>query len=84
MSDECRESVVTSQTLAAWRATLATIRNEERQRSHELPAETGRLLEVVGQALAQGGGVLPSEDITRIEEVTGVGVMYRTIKATAV
>jgi hypothetical protein len=84
MSDEWRESGVTSQTLAAWRTALAKIRNEERQRSHELPAETGRLLEIVGQALAQGGGALPSEDITRIEEITGVGVTYRTIKAAAV
>jgi hypothetical protein len=74
MSDEWREPVVKSQTLAAWRASLATIRNEERQRSHELPAETGRLLEIVGQALAQGGGELPEDTIARIEALTSIGV----------
>jgi hypothetical protein len=78
-----REPVVTPQTLAAWRTKLAKIRDEERQRSLDLPAETGRLLEIVGQALAQGGGALPSADITRIEELTGVSVMYREIEAAA-
>jgi hypothetical protein len=73
MSDEWREPVVTSQTLAAWRTALAKIRNEERQRSHELPAETGRLLEIVGQVLAQGGGELLAATIAQIEALTSIG-----------
>ena len=81
MSDAWGDAVVAPQTLAAWRTHLAKIRDEERRRSLDLPAETGRLLEIVGQALAQGGGALPSADITRIEELTGVGVMYRELEA---
>lgn len=76
MSDEATEAKVTMRTLAAWRAELAKIRLEERQRSSILPAETGRLLEIVGQALAQGGGTLPSADIARIEELTSVEATY--------
>ena len=76
MSDEWREPVVTSQTLAAWRTALAKIRNEERQRSHELPAETGRLLEIVGQVLAQGGGELPAATIAQIEALTSIGAQH--------
>ena len=76
MSDGVIEPEVTQQTLASWRAKLAQIRDEERQRAVALPAETGRLLEIVGQALAQGGGALPSDDIARIEELTSVEVRY--------
>ncbi len=64
-------------TLAAWRAELARIREEERKRPHDLPAETGRLLEIVGQALAQDGGPLPAHDIARIEELTHVAATFR-------
>ena len=70
------EPEVTQQTLAAWRAKLAQIRVEERKRAVALSAETGRLLEIVGQALAQGGGALPGDDIARIEELTSVEVRY--------
>lgn len=76
MSDEAIAPKVTEQTLAAWRAGLAKIRLEERQQSLVLPKETGRLLEIVGQALAQGGGSLPSDDIVRIEELTSVAATY--------
>jgi len=76
MSDDEIEPKVTQRTLSAWRAGLAKIRVEERQRSAKLPAETGRLLEIVGQALAQGGGALPSDDIARIEELTSVEATY--------
>lgn len=72
------DPVITERTLAAWRAGLAKIRLAERQRSSVLPPETGRLLEIVGQALAQGGGTLPSADITRIEELTSVEATYAT------
>jgi hypothetical protein len=34
------------------------------------------LLEIVGQALAQGGGVLPPDDIAQIEALTGIGAHY--------
>lgn len=78
VSDEVMAPKVSEQTLAAWRAGLAKIRLEERQRSLVLPKETGRLLEIVGQALAQGGGVLPSDDIMRIEELTSVAATYAT------
>ncbi|MFN8592764.1 MAG: hypothetical protein U0031_14995 [Thermomicrobiales bacterium] len=71
------EPQITQGTLAAWRAQLVQIRVEERQRYvHALP-ETGRLLEIVGQALAQGGGSLPADDITRIEELTSVVAVYQ-------
>lgn len=68
---------VAKTTLAAWRAELARIREEERKRPQDLPAETGRLLEIVGQALAQDGGPLPAHDIARIEELTQVAATYR-------
>ena len=77
MSDEWNEPYITQQTLAAWRAQLVKIRVEERQRFFHPLAETGRLLEIVGQALAQGGGTLPSDDIARIEELTSVAATYR-------
>jgi hypothetical protein len=70
------DSPVTRQTLAAWRSTLVTLRDEERRRAVGLSAETGRLLEIVGQALAQGGGVLPSDDIAQIEALTGIGAQF--------
>jgi hypothetical protein len=31
---------------------------------------------IVGQALAQGGGVLPPDDIVQIEALTGIGAHY--------
>jgi hypothetical protein len=37
------------------------------------------LLEIVGQALAQGGGVLPPDDIAQIEALTGIGAQYRAV-----
>ncbi len=55
---------VSHQSLAAWRARLVRLRDEERQHGAGLSPETGRLLELVGQALAQGGGVLPPDDIS--------------------
>jgi hypothetical protein len=76
VSDEAIDPMVTQRTLAAWRAGLAKIRLEERQHAAGLSVETGRLLEIVGQALAQGGGTLPSADITRIEELTSVEATY--------
>ncbi len=76
MSAEYIDAKVTEQTLAAWRAKLAKIRGEERQRSRDLPPETGRLLEIVGHALAQNGANLPSQDIARIEELTSVTAEY--------
>lgn len=76
LADDMDPPMVTHQTLAAWRAGLAKIRDEERKRSLQLPEETGRLLEIVGQALAQGGGSLPASDIARIEEITRVDATY--------
>jgi hypothetical protein len=67
---------VTRQTLAAWRSTLVQLRDEERRHAVGLSLETGRLLEIVGQALAQGGGVLPPDDIAQIEALTGIGAHY--------
>ena len=67
---------VTRQTLAAWRSTLVQLRDEERRHDAGLSLETGRLLEIVGQALAQGGGVLPPDDIAQIEALTGIGAHY--------
>ena len=77
MSDEQIDAAVDKQTLAAWRASLVKIRDEERQRAVVLSAETGRLLEIVGQALAQDGGTLPPDDVARLEEVTSVSATYK-------
>ena len=63
---------VTQQALAAWRSALVAMRDDERRRGVGLSPETGRLLEVVGQVLAQGGGELPAETIAQIEALTGV------------
>ncbi|MBA3449806.1 MAG: hypothetical protein H0T18_01185 [Chloroflexia bacterium] len=76
MSDDHNDAKVTEHTLAAWRAKLVKIRAEERQRTRDLPPETGRLLEIVGHALAQNGANLPSQDIARIEELTSVDAKY--------
>jgi hypothetical protein len=70
---------VTHRTLAAWRAALVTLRDEERRHGARLSPETGRLLEIVGQALAQGGGVLPPDDIGQIEALTGIGAQYGAV-----
>ena len=67
---------VTHQTLAAWQSTLVQLRDEERRHAAGLSLETGRLLEMVGQALAQGGGVLPPDDIAKVEALTGIGAHY--------
>jgi hypothetical protein len=69
VSDEHTEAKIDYHTLAAWRAELASIRSDERQRAVPLSPETGRLLEIVGQVLAQGGGMLPRDDVARIKEV---------------
>jgi hypothetical protein len=79
MMSESMAGPVLQQTLAAWRATLVRLRDEERRRDAKLSSETGRLLEIVGQALAQGGGVLPPTDIADIETLTGIGAQYRAI-----
>ena len=76
MTMEVMELPVTHQTLAAWRSTLVKLRDEERRHAVGLSPETGRLLEIVGQALAQGVGVLPPDDIAQIEAVTGIGAHY--------
>jgi hypothetical protein len=76
MSDDAVEPKVTKRTLAAWRAELAKLREAERQQHAPLSAETGRLLEIVGQVLAQGGGALPAADISRIEALTRVDATY--------
>jgi hypothetical protein len=67
---------VSHQSLAAWRARLVRLRDEERQHGDRLSPETGRLLEIVGQALAQGGGVLPPDVITDLEALTGIAPRY--------
>lgn len=67
---------VSHQSLAAWRAKLVKLRDEERQNGVGLSPETGRLLETVGQALAQGGAVLPPDDITHLEALTGIAPHY--------
>lgn len=72
--DEIMASPVPKMTLAAWRASLVTLRDEERRLGAGMAPATGRLLETVGQALAQGGGVLLNEDIDAIERLTGVPV----------
>ena len=79
MMSESMTGPVLQQTLAAWRATLVGLRDEERRRGTRLSSETGRLLEIVGQALAQGGGVLPPTDIADIETLTGIGAQYRAV-----
>lgn len=68
---------VLHQSLAAWRASLVTLRDEERRNGTALSPETGRLLETVGQALAQGGGELRAADISAIEALTGIPARYR-------
>ena len=70
---------VIHQTLAAWRSTLVKLRDEERRHAVGLSPKTGRLLEIVGQALAQGGGVLPPTDIADIETLTGIGAQYGAV-----
>ena len=77
MMSESMAVPVIQQTLAAWRATLVTLRDEERRHGVGLTPETGRLLEIVGQALAQGGGVLPPTNIADLETLTGIGAQYR-------
>ena len=79
MTREDRATPVIHQTLAAWRSALVTLRDEERRRGVGLSPETGRLLEIVGQALAQGEGVLPPDDIARIETLTGNGARYHLV-----
>jgi len=73
------ELPVTHQTLAAWRSTLVKLRDEERRHAVGLFPETGRLLKIGGQVLAQGGGVLPPTDIADIETLTGIGAQYRGV-----
>jgi hypothetical protein len=79
VQEEDITSPVLHQSLAAWRASLVTLRDEERRHGTGLTPETGRLLETVGQALAQGGGVLPADDISAIEVLTGIPARYRVI-----
>ena len=79
MMSESMAGPVLQQTLAAWRATLVRLRDEERRRGTRLSAETGRLLEVVGQALAEGGGVLAPTAIDDLETRTGIGAQYRAV-----
>ena len=76
MSDDVVAAKVTKRTLAEWRSALAKLREVERQQNIALPGETGRLLEVVGQALAQGGGAVPGDDIAQIEKITCVEATY--------
>ncbi len=77
--EEGEPSPVLHQSLAAWRASLVTLRDEERRHGTGLSPETGRLLETVGQALAQGGGVLLPADISAIEVLTGIPARYRAL-----
>lgn len=74
MSTDAEDSArpVTQRTLASWRAALARLRDDERRRAVALSPETGRLLEAVGQVLAQGGGELPPETIAQIEALTSI------------
>jgi hypothetical protein len=76
VSDDVVEPKVTKRTLAEWRSALAKLREAERQQSIALPGETGRLLEVVGQALAQGDSAVPANDIAQIEKITRVEATY--------
>jgi hypothetical protein len=78
MNDGEPDADIDQRTLAAWRSRLVEIRDDERQRAVALSAETGRLLEIVGQALAQGGAALPPEDVARLEEITQVNAPYRS------
>ena len=78
MMSESTAVPVIQQTLAAWRATLVTLRDEERRHGARLSPATGRLLEIVGHAQAQGGGVLPPTDIADLETLTGIGAQYRS------
>jgi hypothetical protein len=75
--EDANDSPVLHQTLAAWRASLVTLRDEERRQGATLSPVTGRLLETVGQALAQGGGMLPPADIGALEELTGITARYK-------
>jgi hypothetical protein len=77
VQEEEGTSPVLHQSLAAWRASLVILRDEDRRHGTALSPETGRLLETVGQALAQGGGVLPAADIDAIEILTGIPARYR-------
>jgi hypothetical protein len=77
VQEEEGTSPVLHQSLAAWRASLVILRDEDRKHGTALSPETGRLLETVGQALAQGGGVLPAADIDAIEILTGIPARYR-------
>lgn len=79
MSTDIEDSAhpVTQRTLAAWRSALVTMRDDERRRAVDLSLETGGLLEVVGQVLAQGGGDLPAATIARIEALTSIGAQDR-------
>jgi hypothetical protein len=77
MLEDAGASPVLHQTLAAWRASLVTLRDEERRQGTALSPVTGRLLETVGQALAQGGGMLPPDDIGAIEALTGITARYK-------
>ncbi len=79
VQEEDAISPVIHQSLAAWRASLVGLRAEERSHGTPLSPETGRLLETVGQALAQGGGVLSADDISAIELLTGIPARYRVI-----
>jgi hypothetical protein len=76
VADDRKGPAVPQQMLAAWRAELVKMRDMERRRSIALPAETGRLLEIVGQALAQGSAALPASDIARIEALTSVQARF--------
>jgi hypothetical protein len=62
--------------MAAWRFTLVQLRDEERRHAVGLSLETARLLETGGQALAQGGWILPPDDIAQIKALTGIGARY--------
>jgi hypothetical protein len=80
-TEETQETAppVSHQSLAAWRAKLVRLRDEERQHGGGLSPETGRLLETVGQALAQGGGVLAPDDIAHLEALTGIAPKYHDV-----
>jgi hypothetical protein len=80
LETEATAPPVSRQSLAAWRARLVRLRDEERQHGGRLSPETGRLLEIVGQALAQGGGVLLPDDIAHLEALTGIAPQYQLAK----
>lgn len=75
--EEEATSPVLHQSLAAWRASLVTLRDADRRLGTALSPETGRLLETVGQQLARGGGVLPPGDIMAIDQLTGISACYK-------